>query len=111
MYFSVKCEKTQENQRCFKKPRKLMGGDKALRNKPRTQDWTENPRSWEKTQGVATLLMENEECSEWKLVGPIEERSSKYLKSLRSFGIISRPGVPNLWPGGRKRAAPPPKKE
>jgi len=50
MYFPVQYEKPKKNPSYFKKP-------KAVRKTKEPKIGSKNPRSWEKTQGVATLLV------------------------------------------------------
>jgi len=57
MYFSVKCENTQEKPKGFGK---TLNKPKALRKQPQEPKiGSKNPRFWEKTQGVATLVGTN----------------------------------------------------
>ena len=51
MYFSVKCGKPKKNPGSFKNPRKTQGPQETQEPKIGSK----NPRSWEKTQGVAPL--------------------------------------------------------
>jgi len=53
MYFSVKFEKTQEKPKLFKKNLEKTQGSQKKNQEPKIG--SENPRSWEKTQGVAIM--------------------------------------------------------
>ena len=53
MYFSVKCENTPENPRCLKTLEKTQGPQEKTQE---PKIGSKNPRSWEKTQEVATLF-------------------------------------------------------
>ena len=54
MSFSVKFEKNQEKPNLFEKALEKTQG--SLKETQEPKIGSENPRSWEKTQGVATLV-------------------------------------------------------
>ena len=55
MYFSVKFEKNQEKPKLFEKTLEKTQGSQKKNQEPKIG--SENPRSWEKTQGVETLII------------------------------------------------------
>ena len=55
MYFLVKCETTQGKPKVFEKTVGKTQGPQDKTQEPRIR--SKNPRSWEKTQGVATLTI------------------------------------------------------
>ena len=82
MYFPVQYEKTQEKPKLFEKTQEKTQGNQKKTQEPKIG--SKNPRSWEKTQGVATLLESLRCCAKQYLLNTIDGASRIRFQELPS---------------------------